>query len=96
MDNVPSKMKVSTPLGDEEFSVSKNGSNITLEIFKGSADLEIIEDSDDYLVAKGVLTIPFDCIMSIKLSSNPEIGSFIYLTDPLLNEVFLTQKCVEV
>jgi hypothetical protein len=96
MDNIPSKMKVLTPLGDEEFSIQKNRNTVTLEIFKGSADLEIIEDSNDILVAKGVLTVPFDCIMSIKLSNNPDLGSFIYLIDPLLKEVFLTQRCVEV
>lgn len=96
MSDLPGKMKVSTPLGDEEFSIRKNGETVTLEIFKGSADLNVIEDSDDELVAEGVLTVPFDCILSIKLSKKSDTSSFIYLTDPLLKKVFLSQECVEV
>ena len=96
MDNVPSKMKVCTPLGDEHFSISRNEDTLTLEISKGSVDLNIIEDSEDTLVAEGVLTVPFDCILSIKFSRKPGIGNFLYLTDPLLKKVFLSQECMEV
>lgn len=96
MDNIPTKMKVCTPLGDEHFSIQRNADSIILEITKGSVDLNIIEESDDMLIAEGVLTVPFDCILSIKLTRNSDIGSFVYLTDPLLKKVFLSQECVEV
>jgi len=91
MNNIPSKMKVITPLGDEEFSVEKKSdTELTLSIFKGSADLNIVFNDGDSLLAEGDLTIPFDCRLIFSLDSN---GYVVKLEDPILEEVYIESKC---
>ena len=91
MNNIPSKMKVITPLGDEEFSIEKKSdTELTLSIFKGSANLDIIYNDEKGLLAEGDLTVPFDCRLIFSLDSD---GCVIKIEDPLLEEVYFESKC---
>lgn len=90
MDNIPAKMKVITPLGDEEFSLEKNESKLTLSIFKGSADLNIVIDDEDLLLAEGELNTPFDCRLIFSLEKDRCV---VKIEDPTLDEVYLESVC---
>ena len=90
MNNIPSKMKVITPLGDEEFSVDRNGNVLTVSIFKGSADLEIIEEDDNSLVASEKLNVPFDCIMTLRLGKEK---ASLEVSDEVVRETYIVAPC---
>ena len=91
MDSISSKMKVITPLGDEEFSIEKKSdTELTLSIFKGSADLNIVFNDEKGLLAEGDLTVPFDCRLIFSLGSD---SSVIKVEDPLLEQVYIEAKC---
>lgn len=91
MDNIPTKMKVITPLGEEEFSIEKKSDNkLTLSIFKGSADLNIVVDDEDLLLAEGLLTIPFDCRLIFSLDSS---NCVVKIEDPMLDEIYIESIC---
>lgn len=91
MDNIPSKMKVITPLGDEEFSIEKKSdTQLTLSIFKGSADLDIVFDDEDALLAEGILTIPFDCRLILHINKDKCV---VKIEDPMLDEVYIESVC---
>ena len=91
MDNIPSKMKVITPLGNEEFSLDRNNDKLTVSIFKGSAELDIISEDDDTLVSSGVLSVPFDCVLTVEL--NAEDGGTVYITGSMFDEVYIDSIC---
>jgi len=90
MNDVPSKMKVITPLGSEEFTLEKGEDKLTLSIFKGSADLNIVIDDEDLLLAEGELDVPFDCRLIFSLDSDKCV---VKLEDPTLDEVYLESIC---
>lgn len=91
MNNIPSKMKVITPLGDEEFSIEKKSDNkLTLSIFKGSADLDIVFDDEDMLLAEGNLNVPFDCRLILSMDKDKCV---VKIEDPTLDEVYIESVC---
>lgn len=95
MNNLPAKMKVITPLGEEEFNITLNNDKLTLSVFKGSADLNVETIDDSHLLAKGTLNVPFDCKMILELNIDNTVSGKVSLIDPLLDEPFLEVECKE-
>lgn len=90
MSDLPSKMKVITPLGEEEFSLKIAENILTLEIFKGSTDLNVVFNDEESLLAEGDLNVPFDCRLIFSLEKDKCV---VKLEDPMLNEVYLESIC---
>lgn len=91
MDSIPAMMKVITPLGDEPFSLSRDKDKLTVSIFKGSAELDVISEDNETLVASGILSVPFDCILTVEL--NNKGGGTVYITDSMFDEVYVDSIC---
>ena len=86
MDIEFKKFKVTTPLGDEEYSIMRSGSTLLISSDKGSSDFVISSETESSIMALGSLTFPFDCSAKVHFGKQ----SYISLIDPTLNEEFLT------
>jgi hypothetical protein len=96
MNSITKNMHITTPLGNEDFTVHQEGNTLKLSNHKGFIDLMVIESDSNKVVARGHTTIPFDCIVLFELSSDAEMPSHVSLLDPFLNEEFLSLECKEV
>jgi hypothetical protein len=80
------KIKIITPLGDEEYSIDKSCDVIVIISAKGSANFKIKNETENTLVALANISTPFDCTAELNVGLN----SCIKLFDPNLNEEFLS------
>lgn len=91
MNDVPLKMKITTPFGEEDLTVEKKDNHkLTLSILKGYVDLDIVIDDEDLLLAEGNLSVPFDCRLIFSMDKD---SCVVKIEDPILDEVYLESIC---
>lgn len=96
MNSITKNMYVTTPLGNEDFTVYQENDILKLSNHKGFIDLIVAESDSNKVIAKNHTTVPFDCIVLFEFSLDSDVPSHISLLDPFLNEEFLSLECKEV